>query len=177
MGAIKIDDTKDFFKELISIVLVALVMAMLLRTFIVEGRVIPSGSMLPTIQLQDRVMVNKFIYYFKKPQRGDIIVFQPPLKSSEDYIKRLIGLPGDKVEVRDSIVFINDQPLNEPYINEPPNYNFGPTIVPQNSLFVMGDNRNSSFDSHLWNAWLTQDKVKGKAFFRYWPPSRMGVLK
>lgn len=163
------EEIKNFFKELISIVVIAFVLAMILRTFVVEGRIIPSGSMLPTIQLQDRVMVNKFIYYFKDPVRGDIVVFDPPdaLNSKEDYIKRVIGLPGETIEVKNSTVYVNGEALNEPYLYEAINYEFGPVVVPEDALFVMGDNRNPSYDSHRWNDWLTRDHLKGKAFLIY----------
>ena len=112
-------------------------------------------------------MVNKFIYHFKEPQRGDIVVFDPPeeLHSKWDYIKRVIALPGEKVEVKKGRVYINDQPLKEPYLNEAIDYEFGPVVVPDNALFVMGDNRNESYDSHRWNTWLTRDRLKGKAIF------------
>ncbi len=164
-------EIKGFFKEFISIILVAFILAMILRTFVVEGRIIPTGSMLPTIQLQDRVMVNKFIYWFSEPEQGDIIVFQPPdiIGQEDDYIKRVIGLPGDTIQVKDGKVYVNGDPLEEQYIAEPPNYKFGPVTVPEDSLFVMGDNRNQSFDSHAWNGWLTLDHLKGKAFMIYWP--------
>jgi len=163
-------------KEAISIILTALVLSLVLKTFVVEARVIPTGSMLPTIHLQDRVLVNKFIYRFREPERFDIIVFKPPVSigQQDDFIKRLIGLPGDVIEVKDGKVFVNNKPLNEPYIKELPNYRFGPVKVPPGSLFVMGDNRNESFDSHAWNSWLPEKNVKGKAFFRYWPLDRLG---
>lgn len=172
-------EIREFLKETVSIVVIAFVLAMILRTFVIEGRIIPSGSMLPTLQLQDRVMVNKFIYHFKEPQRGDIIVFAPPevLNSSEDYIKRVIGLPGETIEVKNGKVYVNDKALDEPYIEEPMNYTFGPVEVPDGCLFVMGDNRNYSFDSHAWNAWLTRDRVKGKAFVIYWPIGEINLLQ
>ena len=153
---------KNTLKETLSIIVIAFIISMILRTFILEARVIPSGSMLPTIQLQDRVLVSKFAYWFSDPQRGDIIVFQPPIESDEDYIKRVMGVPGDKLEVKDSRLYINDIPLNEPYIQEPMQYAFGPVVVPENCLFVMGDNRNNSYDSHAWGTWLSIDDVKGK---------------
>lgn len=172
-------DLKNFLKELISIIVIAFILAMILRTFVVEGRIIPSGSMLPTVQLQDRVMVNKFIYRFTEIQRGDIIVFAPPeaINSSDDYLKRVIGLPGETVEMREGNVYIDGKILNEPYIAEPINYQFGPVTVPDDSLLVLGDNRNSSFDSHLWNAWLKRDHVKGKAFMIYWPLNHITLLE
>jgi len=169
----------EFFKEVISIVVIAFILAMILRTFVVEGRVIPTGSMLPTIQLQDRVMVNKFIYYFKDPQRGDVVVFDPPeaLNTNQDYIKRVIGLPGEKVEIKNGKVYIDDCPLEEPYLAEPLDYEYGPVEIPPDCYFVLGDNRNSSFDSHRWNAWLTSDHIKGKAFLVYWPIQNISLLK
>jgi len=172
-------ELKEFIKETLSIVIIAFILAMILRTFVIEGRIIPSGSMLPTLQLQDRVMVNKFIYYFKEPQRGDIIVFHPPdvLKQKDDFIKRVIGLPGEKVEMKNNKVYINDKPLVEPYLSEPVNYTFGPVVVPQDSLLVLGDNRNDSFDSHMWNAWLSKDQIKGKAFVIYWPIKEIKLLE
>ena len=170
---------KEFFKETISIVLIAFVLAMILRTFVIEGRIIPSGSMLPTLQLQDRVMVNKFIYHFKEPVRGDVVVFAPPeeLNAKEDYIKRVIGLPGEAVEMKNGKVYINNRPLKEPYIPEQLAYNYGPVVVPQGSLLVLGDNRNHSFDSHMWNAWLVRDRIKGKAFLIYWPTKEFNLLQ
>ncbi len=173
------EEIKSFFKEVISIIVIAFVLAMILRTYVVEGRIIPTGSMLPTIQLQDRVMVNKFIYFFKEPERGDVVVFDPPdiLNSKEDYIKRVIGLPGDTVEVKNARVYVNGKALSEPYIYEPLNYEYDPVTVPEGALFVMGDNRNASFDSHRWNAWLTEDHLKGKAFLIYWPINHITLME
>lgn len=170
---------KELVKETVSVVLIAFILAMLLRTFVIEGRIIPTGSMLPTLQLQDRVMVNKFIYRFKEPQRGDIVVFRPPdvINANEDYIKRVIGLPGEKVEMKNGKVYINNKPLNEPYLKEELDYEYGPVVVPENCLLVLGDNRNHSFDSHMWNAWLTKDRLKGKAFMVYWPINHLHLLE
>lgn len=170
---------RNILKEFISIVVVAYILSLALKTFVIEARVIPTGSMLPTIQLQDRVLVNKFIYRFRLPQRFEVIVFEPPpeTKQHDDFIKRVIGLPGETVEINKGKVYINGQPLDEPYLQERPNYRFGPVVVPPNALFVMGDNRNHSFDSHLWEGWLTINHVKGKGFYTYWPLSRMGALK
>ena len=172
-------ELKEFIKETLSIVIIAFILAMILRTFVIEGRIIPSESMLPTLKVGDRVMVNKFIYYFKEPQRGDVIVFHPPeiLNSKDDYIKRVIGLPGEKVEMKDNKVYIDGKPLVEPYLAEPINYTFGPVVVPEDSLLVLGDNRNNSFDSHMWNAWLSRDQIKGKAFVIYWPIKEIKLLE
>jgi len=173
-----VKEIRNFIKEMAGIIIIAFVLAMVLRTFVIEGRIIPSGSMLDTIKLQDRVMVLKFVYWFKEPTRGDIIVFKPPegIGQKDDLIKRLIALPGEKVAVKDGVVYINDRPLKEPYLKEKPNYEFGPVTVPTDSYFMMGDNRNSSYDSHLWNTWLTRDHIKGKAFVIYWPIKHMQML-
>jgi len=172
-------ELKEFIKETLSIVIIAFILAMILRSFVIEGRIIPSESMVPTLKVGDRVMVNKFIYYFKEPQRGDVIVFHPPevLNSKDDYIKRVIGLPGEKVEMKDNKVYIDGKPLVEPYLAEPVNYTFGPVVVPEDSLLVLGDNRNNSFDSHMWNAWLSRDQIKGKAFVIYWPIKEIKLLE
>lgn len=173
------NDFKGFIKEVLSIVITAFVLAMILRTFVIEGREIPSGSMLPTLQIDDRVMVNKFIYYFKEPVRGDVVILDPPeeLNSDKYFIKRVIGLPGETVEMKDGKVYINNRALKEPYLPEPLNYHFGPVVVPNDSLLVLGDNRNNSFDSHLWNVWLKRDRIKGKAFTIYWPLNHMELLE
>ncbi len=172
-------ELKEFIKETLSIVIIAFILAMILRTLVIEGRIIPSESMLPTLKVGDRVMVNKFIYYFKQPQRGDVIVFAPPdiLQSKDDYIKRVIGLPGETVEMKNNQVYIDGKPLAEPYLNEPLNYTYGPVTVPEGSLLVLGDNRNHSFDSHMWNAWMSQDRIKGKAFVIYWPVKEIKLLE
>ncbi|MGI6487060.1 MAG: signal peptidase I [Syntrophomonadaceae bacterium] len=172
-------ELRNFLREMVSIIIIAFILATVLRMFIVEGRVIPTGSMVPTIQPKDRVMVCKFNYYFKDPQRGDIVVFEPPeeLGQKEDFIKRVIGLPGETLEVKDGKVYIDGKSLEEPYIMEEPNYEYGPVKIPEGALFVMGDNRNLSFDSHMWNAWLRESHLKGKAFMTYWPVNRITMLE
>ncbi len=172
-------EIREFVKETASIIIIAFILAMILRTFVIEGRIIPSGSMLQTLQLQDRVMVNKFIYYFIEPQRGDIVVFDPPeeINSQYPYVKRVIGLPGETVQVKDGKVYINNRALKEPYIAGPMEYKYGPVTVPKDCLFVMGDNRNHSYDSHMWNSWLKRDRVMGKAFVIYWPIKEIKLLE
>jgi len=169
---------KLFLKETLSTLLTAILIAVVIKTFILDNRIIPSGSMLPTIQIGDMVLVNKMAYYWGTPERGDIIVFTPPAEvGDQDLIKRVIALPGETVEVRDGQVWIDGQPMGESYLNEAPLYSFGPLTVPEGSLFVLGDNRNDSFDGHRWpQPFLAAGAVKGKAFFRYWPLSRLGSL-
>jgi len=169
---------KNLIKEVLIIIISAACLSLFLQSFIIEPRVIPTGSMLPTIQLDQRILVNKFIYSYKSPQRGDIVVFTPPVitEDNKDYIKRVIGVAGEKIEIKNGQVYINDMPLLENYTNGRAEYDFGPIVVPENSLFVLGDNRNNSYDSHAWNKWLTLNQVKGKAFFTYWPFQRLGLM-
>jgi signal peptidase I len=124
-------------------------------------------SMMPTLQPGEFVLVNKIAYKVGEPSRGDIITFHYPRNPVENYIKRVIGLPGDKVVIQNGQVFVNDQQLAEPYISAPPAYANNWT-VPEGSLFVLGDNRNQSSDSHSWG-YVPMDSVVGKAEFIYWP--------
>ena len=156
------------------------VLAFGIRSFVAEARYIPSGSMLPTLQINDRLIIDKISYNFRNPERGDIIVFSPTdaLKAQnfkDAFIKRLIGLPGDKVEVKEGRVYVNDQPLKENYIEDKPNYNFGPVTVPPNQYLVLGDNRNNSYDSHYWG-FVPRDHIIGRAVVRFWPLNRVGEL-
>lgn len=169
---------REILKELISIIVIAFILSMMLRSWVVEGRIVPTESMLPTIQVKDRLLVNKLIYHFVDPQRGDILVFRPPdsVQAEDDYVKRLIAVSGDKVEISKGQLYINNKIQEEPYLSTSMNYDFGPVIVPPNSYFVMGDNRNNSFDSHLWGTWLTRDHLIGKAFFIYWPLNHFHAL-
>ncbi len=157
------------------------VLAFGIRTFVAEARYIPSGSMLPTLQVNDRLIVDKLGYYFKSPQRGDIIVFSPTdalqkQNFHDAFIKRVIGLPGEKVEVKGGRVYINDKPLKENYIADAPQYQWGPKVIPEDSYLVLGDNRNNSYDSHYWG-FVPRNKIIGRAVIRFWPPDRMGEIK
>lgn len=174
-----IKSIREFLKEFIVILVIAFALSMVLRTWFIEGRSVPTGSMLPTIQLKDRLLVNKLIYHFQDPQRGDIMVFRPPdqIGAKDDFVKRLIAIPGDKVEIKKGQLYVNGKVQREPYLNAPMNYEFGPVVVPPDSYFVMGDNRNISYDSHLWGAWLTRDHLIGKAFCIYWPLDHLQTLK
>ncbi len=158
----------------------SVVLALGIRTFVAEARYIPSGSMLPTLQINDRLIVDKISYHFQSPGRGDIVVFSPTdtLKQQnfkDAFIKRIIGIPGDKVEVKDGKVYVNNQPLPENYIEEAPDYQYGPVTVPSDSYLVLGDNRNNSYDSHYWG-FVPRDRIIGKAVVRFWPINRMGEI-
>lgn len=162
---------KSSTRELVESIIFALILALIIRTFVIQAFRIPSGSMLNTLLIGDQILVNKFIFKFKEPQRGDIIVFKYPLNEKKDFVKRLIGLSGEKVEVINSRVYINDKPIKEPYAifegQSGARENFGPKIVPKGHLFVMGDNRYNSSDSREWG-FLDKKKLRGKAFMIYW---------
>ncbi|PPS44195.1 signal peptidase I [Chroococcidiopsis sp. TS-821] len=169
-------------KENLILILIALVLAFLIRTFVAEPRYIPSDSMLPTLHMGDRLVVEKVSYWLHPPMTGDIIVFEPPPKlqtmgyaKDQAFIKRVIGKPGDIVAVANGKVYLNNQPLTEDYIAEPPAYQWGPQQVAENEFFVMGDNRNDSNDSHVWG-FLPRENIIGRACFRFWPLKRIGFV-
>lgn len=159
----------------------SIVLALGIRHFVAEARYIPSGSMEPTLEINDRLVVEKVSYYFNPPERGDIVVFWPPEslfppgKRRDAFIKRVIGLPGDTVEVRNGQVTVDGNVLQEDYIKAPPNYEWGPETVPDDAYLVLGDNRNSSYDSHAWG-YVPRENIIGRAVVRFWPPNRLGGL-
>lgn len=162
----------------IEIVVFAFILSWGLRSAVVEASIVPTGSMLPTIQLQDRVIVDKLLFKLSEIKRGDIIVFHPLREvdsSGDPWIKRIIGLPGETVEIKDGKVVINGTELSEPYELEKPDYSFKRITVPENSYFVLGDNRNNSLDSHYWGV-LPAENIIGKTSLRYWPLDRFGYL-
>ncbi|MBW4658947.1 MAG: signal peptidase I [Drouetiella hepatica Uher 2000/2452] len=170
-------------KENLQIVAIALALAVIIRLFIAEPRFIPSDSMVPTLLIGDRLVIEKISYRFHPPTLGDIVVFEPPQQlqiygyaPDKAFIKRVIGTPGDIVQVKQGEVYLNSQPLTEPYTAEPPDYEMEPVQVPPNQLFVMGDNRNNSNDSHVWG-FLPQENVIGRAVFRFFPIDRIGRVK
>ena len=175
-----IQSKPEFWLENIKTLGLSLFLAFGIRTFIAEARYIPSGSMLPTLQINDRLIIDKISYDFSNPKRGDIIVFNPTKTLEQEnyhdaFIKRVIGLPGDKVEVKAGKVYVNNTALTENYLEAPPDYQWGPVIVPANSYLVLGDNRNDSYDSHYWG-FVPRQKVIGKAMFRFWPLNRLGEI-
>jgi len=180
---------KSRLRENIEALVLAIVLALFIRAFIVQAFKIPSGSMKDTLQIGDHILANKFIYgvklpYFnitiipyKKPQRGDIVIFKFPQDPKKDFIKRTIGIQGDIIEIRNKEVYVNKKRLEHDYAiytdlhiipeSMQPRDNLGPVTVPENSLFVMGDNRDHSYDSRFWGFVDLKD-VKGKAFIIYW---------
>ncbi len=157
-------------KELIKAAVIAVLLALFIRTFVVQAFKIPSESMLHTLLVGDHLLVNKMAYYFGEPERGDIIVFQYPKDDSRDFVKRVVGLPGETLEVKGNNVFINGKPLNEPYAiyqGASSGYHFGPVKIAEGNLFMMGDNRDNSQDSRVWGT-LDMKKIHGKAFIIHW---------
>lgn len=163
------------FREVAITVLIALAVFAVLR-LTVQSYTVVMSSMEPNFYQGDCIMVNKVCYHSSGPQRGDVVVFDPPFDSAHPYIKRVIGLPDDTVEIRDGQVFINGIPLEEEYVMAPPDYTMSPIEVTENEYFVLGDNRNNSNDSHT--GWMVpRDNIIGRAWFVYWPPSRWRVVK
>lgn len=187
--------SKSTTRECIEAIIIAFLLAFFIRAFVVQAFKIPSGSMKPTLLVGDHILVSKFMYgikipfvekdlvRFSDPARQDIIVFRYPVDPSKDFIKRVIGLPGDKVRIEDKKVYVNDKLLNEPYAvhsdkrilpsNVSPRDNMATIIVPPNNLFVMGDNRDESYDSRFWK-FVDMGEIKGKAFIIYWSWNREG---
>jgi signal peptidase I len=166
------------FLEFVIIVLVAFALVFgVVRPFVLEAFYIPSESMVPTLLVGDRVFVNKFVYRFSEPQRGDIVVFQSVEGGDEDLIKRVVGLPGDHVAVYNGELFVNGERQEEPYVYAtfPDDSSYGPTTVPQGHVFVMGDNRANSRDSRYFGP-LPIENVEGEAFVTFWPLSRVKIL-
>jgi signal peptidase I len=190
----------SFFRELPGLILVAFVLALLIKTFLVQAFYIPSASMVPTLQIGDRVLVNKLVYDFGVPQRFDIIVFEDPnadepdrgffegiwdwlteglgfaTAQEQDFIKRVVGLPGDELEIKEGEIFINSEVIEEPPTVQSDQTTFGPITVEEDKVFVMGDNRANSSDSRSILGQIPYDKIVGKAFVLLWPPSRLEWL-
>ncbi len=164
----------SMLRELVETLILTLVIFLLIR-FAVQNFRIEGYSMEPNFHDGQFLFVNKLVYLFGKPERGDVIVFVPPTNASRDYIKRVIGLPGDKVEIINGTVYINDHVLNEVYPLNPATYSMPPLIVPPDEYFVLGDNRNFSSDSHSWGT-VHASKIIGRAWFSYWPPQLIGFV-
>ena len=180
---------KSLWREYAESIVIAILLALVIRTYVVQAFKIPSGSMEDTLLIGDHLLVNKFIYGTKipftdtqviklrDPQRGDVVVFEYPEDPRKDFIKRIIGVPGDVVEGKDKQLFVNGKPYEIPQAvhkeaeiipkEQNPRDTFGPIVVPENSYFVMGDNRDRSYDSRFWK-FVRRDQLKGLAFVKYW---------
>jgi signal peptidase I len=163
----------SFFIDIVETVLLALVLFLVINALSARVRV-ENVSMKPTLQPGEFLLVNRVAYKLGEPSIGDIVVFHAPGDSDLDYIKRVIGLPGDQVRIENGMVYVNDQPLYEPYISDQPSYS-GVWDVPVDEYFVLGDNRNNSSDSHLWG-FVPMDDIVGRALLIYWPFSEITIL-
>ncbi len=167
---------KSSLREMVEVIVTALVLAFLIKTFVVGNFWIPSESMVPTIEVNDKVIVTNFSYWFEGPERGDVIVFRYPLDTKKDYIKRCIGLPGETIEFQDSKLYVNGQMVEEPYLPEGLVFeDYGPIEVPEGQYFMCGDNRNHSSDSRVWG-FVEKRLIIGKAQVIYWPFDRWSTL-
>jgi signal peptidase I len=151
-----------------------------LRIAVVEAFVVPTPSMVPTIEVGDRLLGSKFHYWLWEPKSGDVVVFRPPEEAQRPgeprvprFVKRVIAVGGDIVEVRGGKVFVNGEALHEPYLASRPSYRYGPVVVPEDQIFVLGDNRNGSHDSHVWG-FVPQHALIAHVFARFWPLQRIG---
>ena len=161
-------------RDWVETLLWAAVVALILRTFVVQAFYIPSGSMIPTLQVRDRVFVNKFIYRFREPRRGEIFVFKYPEDPKKDFVKRIIALPGDTFEMTDGLVLINGTPLDEPYVRYTDHYTTEEITVPEGMYIALGDNRPNSQDSRFWG-FVPRENIYGPVMFRYWPLNRISL--
>lgn len=182
-------DKRKLLKEYVEAIVIALLLALVIRTFVVQAFKIPSGSMIPTLLIGDHILVNKFIYgikipftekkilMFNKPERGDVIVFKYPENPKKDFIKRVIAVEGETIEEKDKVVYVNGKVMNEPYAHHNDRYlrpgghdprdTFGPVTVPEDKVFVMGDSRDQSYDSRYWG-FVDLNEIRGEAFIIYW---------
>ncbi len=171
-------DAREWLRTALLVVAGSLAM----RAVVVEAFVVPSGSMKPTIVEGDHLLGAKFHYRVWHPSRGDVVVFRPPPSAqhlgrseAQRFVKRVIAVSGDEIQIVDGRVRVNGEPIDEPYIAEPPGYAFPRTVVPEGHVFVLGDNRNESLDSHRWG-FLPEEDLIAHVFARYWPPGRIGGL-
>ena len=158
------------FLEWIGVIVAAVLISLFLNYFVIVNANVPTASMETTVMAGDRVMGFRLSYLFDSPQRGDIVIFKYPDDESVLFIKRIIGMPGDTVEIKDGHTLINGKYYEEAYLAEEELGAFGPYVVPQGHYFMMGDNRNNSADSRFWkNTYVARDKIIGKAIFKYFP--------
>lgn len=164
------DSSSKEMKEWAQAIITAVVLALLIRMFLFEIILVDGSSMEPTLYDRNRVFVNKIGYLIGEPQHGDVIIFKTPEGNQSNYVKRLIGLPGDRIRIENGIVYLNNQPLDEPYIADPPYNDYAEATVPEGTFFALGDNRNDSKDSRDFRiGFVPRENLVGKAVWRIWP--------
>jgi len=161
------DWVKDFAR--------ALVFFLVLQTYVVQGFVIEGACMEPELHSREKIIVNKMIYQIQDPEVGEVVVFSYPLEPEKDFIKRVVGIPGDVIEIKDGYLYRNGKMMKEPFVKEYVFGSYGPQKVPPGNICVMGDNRNNSHDSRSWGL-LDRKMVKGRAEVKFWPPSAVGRI-
>jgi len=176
LGNIKLIMQKyEPYKGILKDIAFGVLIWLFLTTTVGEARVVPTVSMVPTIRVGDRIWTDKLTLRFREIKRGDILVFEAPFKATDPYVKRVIGLPGETVEVKNGQVWIDGQALVEPYLAEAPVYRYGPVKISEGQYLMLGDNRNNSYDGHYWGL-VTRSAIQARAVYRFWPLSRFGPL-
>ncbi|MBP2113503.1 signal peptidase I [Paenibacillus silagei] len=158
---------KKFLKQWVPSIAIGIILSLFIRTYVAEAMRVPTGSMIPTIAINDRLVVDKMLWNTSL-KHGDIVVFHPPVAEDahKRYVKRLIGLPGDVIEIKEGTLYRNHEAVDEPYLQERMTYTFGPVTVPADQYFFLGDNRNVSYDAHLWETpFVDKDALIGKVLF------------
>ncbi len=167
---------RQIAREALEIIVTALILAYLIQGFVVQHWIVDGPSMEPTLQDAEHLFLNKFVYRFGPPKRGDIVVFRPPRGGTKDFIKRVVGLPGETLEIRLGRVYINQQPIDEPYVRKDVLSEYSKITIPPGHVFVMGDNRPNSHDSRAFGT-VPIDLIRGKAFVVWWPPGRLRLIR
>ena len=162
---------KDWFGDFVK----ALIFFLLLQTYVAQGFVIEGSCMEPELHSHEKIMVNKMIYHVKEPEVGEVVVFTYPYEPGKDFVKRVVGVPGDEIAIKDGYLFRNGKKMNESFVKEYVFGNYGPLKIPEGKLCVMGDNRNNSHDSRAWGL-LDRSMVKGRADLRFWPVKQIGLI-
>jgi signal peptidase I len=172
------ENSSNELKEWIQAIFTAVVLALLIRVFLFEIILVDGSSMEPTLYNRNRVFVNKIGYIIGEPQHGDVIIFKTPEDNQSNYVKRLIGLPGDRIRIEKGVVYLNNEPLDEPYISDPPYNDYPEVTVPEGAFFALGDNRNDSKDSrddHI--GFIPGKNLVGKALYRIWPLDSLSIIQ
>jgi signal peptidase I len=166
---------KSWLRELVESVLPALVIVLVINVFLAQATRVEGQSMEPNLHNNQRLIIEKVTYRFNQPERGDIVVLHPPQQSSEPLIKRVVGLPGETLAIHDGQVYVDGEPMTEPYLSQPTWGSMEPILVPEEHVFVMGDNRRASNDSRAFGV-VAFDDIIGRAWVRYWPPAEIGTI-